>query len=133
MRRWLKQVFCCAHKRKWDELELAPPYEPASLVNAPRTQEAGPRTVIVKYFEAQIQQAEEEGNLFVVVPGAALDAVVGYTPPTNALRDALRVVMARRTMLAAEGNNGEWIFDWRSEEMDLLTNPKRAGEPEDGL
>jgi hypothetical protein len=93
----------------------------------------GPITTIATFVEREIDQAETGGLHYLVLTGQALDQAVGYPVPEPLVRDALRIVEARRRMLIFRDVHAQnLILDWRDENPDLLRAPDLVGEPEDG-
>ena len=135
MRRYI--TCCCRHGADPDEEDpylpvLAPRRLRRGQQLSPATR-AGPRTLIIRHIEGEVERVDATGVKFLVLPRAVIDLVAGYPLSDELLRDALNVVAARRVLLIALDTNNDIILDWRVEEQALLDNPTREGEPEDGM
>lgn len=108
-------------------------YREAGAIQQPEGPLAGPISRIVKYIEDAIAAAEQQQHTSVIIQGADVDRHIGYAVPRQLTETAVGIVALRRIVMAASiGPQGEDVLlDWHLEDMDLLLNPVRHGEPED--
>ena len=123
------------------EIDLAPPrrqrladrHREMALPRPIEYPTKGPITTIATFIEREIDQAEAGGQHYHVLTARALDQAVGYPVPEPYVREALRIVEARRRMLIFRSHHSQdLVLDWRDENPDLLRVPDQVGEPEDG-
>ena len=144
---------CCRHRRHgWDEYEGEDTAQPVkairqmirragakyAFIHGDLEEEdgptAGPRTVLFTYLETRMAEARTAGASFVAVTQADMDQATGYRIPDYIVREVTVMITARHKpiqILYDHEGNDPLVLDWRPEDMTLLTNPERAGEPED--
>jgi hypothetical protein len=138
---------CCRGRRDWeayDEEDLVAAsakrmMRRESLRHALEVDEepkpmAGPHTTLFTYLESRMSQARTAGVSYVAVARTDMDQAVGYRVPESVLQDVATLIGGRHKPVAVmydPRGNDPYVIDWRAEDMALLTNPERSGEPED--
>jgi hypothetical protein len=124
----LRRCCSCRQRRDYDvvpiddnndvELELEIPAVGVSIESV--LLPFGPCTTLVNYLNEQIRVAKAQGQDFVMIPQADFRRVVGYDPGRKTAEIAINAVARKQQAMFQHQDNGT-VFDWRVENVDLLT------------